>query len=71
MAALNKEMYIDSLRRLKDAVRRKRPEKLRTIFCFVLYDNAPAHRSVLVKDRLAKNDVTALQYLPHSSDLAT
>jgi len=54
MATLNKEMYIDILRRLMDAVRRKRPEKLRTNFWFVFYDNAPAHRSVLFKVCLAK-----------------
>jgi transposase len=31
--------------------------------------NAPAHRSVLVKDFLAKNNVTTLQPPPHSPDL--
>jgi transposase len=35
----------------------------------VLFDNAPAHRSVLVKDFLGKNNVTALEYPPHSPDL--
>ena len=33
-------------------------------------DNAPAHRSVLVKDFLAKTNVTTLQHLPFSHDLA-
>jgi hypothetical protein len=47
---VNKEMYTDILRRLGDAVRRKRPEKLRSNSLFLLHDNAPAHRSVLVKD---------------------
>jgi len=37
---------------------------------FLLHDNAPAHRSVLVKDFLAKNNVTTLQHPPHSPDLA-
>jgi hypothetical protein len=27
---VNEEMYLDNLRRLRDAVRRKRPEKWRT-----------------------------------------
>ena len=54
-------MYSDILRRLRDAVRRKLPEKWRTNSLFLLRDNAPAHRSVLVKDFLAKNNVTALQ----------
>jgi transposase len=36
----------------------------------VSFENAPAHWSVLVKDFLAKNNVTALEYPPHSPDLA-
>jgi transposase len=32
---------------------------------FLLHDNAPAHRSVLVKDFLAKTNVTTLE-LPHN-----
>jgi len=47
---VNKEMYIDILRRLRDAVRWKRPEKWRIISRFLLHDNAPAHRPVLAKD---------------------
>ena len=43
-------MYTDILRRLREAVRRKRPEKWRTKNRFPLHDNAPAHRSVSVKD---------------------
>jgi hypothetical protein len=36
-------MHIYILRRLRDAFRRKRPEKLRNNSWFLLYDNAPAH----------------------------
>jgi hypothetical protein len=50
------------LRRLRDAVRRKRPGKWRTNSWFLLHDNAPAHRPVSVKDFLAKNDVTTLEH---------
>jgi hypothetical protein len=38
--------YIGTLRRLRDAVRRKRPEKW-TIIWFLLHENAPVHRSVI------------------------
>jgi hypothetical protein len=31
---------------------------------FTLHDNAPAHRLILVKDFLAKNNATTLQYFP-------
>ena len=37
---------------------------------FVIYDNAPAHQSVLVKDFLAKNNVTMLEHLPYCLYLA-
>jgi len=62
-------MYIDILRRLMDAVIRKRPEKWRPISWYLLHDNAPAHRSLLVKDFLAKNNVTTLEHSPYFPDL--
>ena len=68
---MNKEMYIDTFRRLRSATRRKRPEKWRTKSGFLLDDNAPAHRPVLVKDYLTKNNVTTLEHSPYSPDLAS
>jgi len=62
-------MYFNVLRRLGDAVGRKGPEKWRTNSWFLLHDNAPAHRSVLVKDFLVKNNVTTLELPPYPSDL--
>jgi hypothetical protein len=56
-------MYIDILHRLGGAVRRKGNAKWRTDSWFLLHDNPPAHRAVLVKDFLAKNNVTTLQLL--------
>jgi hypothetical protein len=44
----------DILHCLRDEVRRKRLEKWRTNSWFLLHDHAPTHRSVLVKDFLAK-----------------
>jgi transposase len=64
-------MYTGILRRLRDAVRRKLPEKWRTNSWFLSLDNAPAHWSVLVKDFLAKNNVTTLEHFPYSPALAT
>jgi hypothetical protein len=37
---------------------------------FLLHDNAPTHRSVLVKDFLAKNNVKTLPHTPYSLNLA-
>jgi len=58
-------MYTDILRHLRDAVRRKRPKKGRTFSWFILHNNAPAHRSVLVKYLLPNNNVTTLQHSPY------
>ena len=63
-------MYIDTPRRLRDTVRRKRHKKWRTSSWFPLHDNAPAHRSILVMDFLAKNDLTTLQHPTYIPDLA-
>jgi len=55
IATLNKEIYIYNIRRLGDAIRWKRPEKWTTSSWFRLHYHAPAHRSVSVKDFLAKS----------------
>ena len=62
-------MYIDFLCRHRDAVSRKGSEKCRINRWCLLHDNAPAHRSVLVKYFLAKNNVTTLEHSPHFPDL--
>ena len=62
---LNKEIYIDIIHLLSDAVRRKFPEKWRTNSWLLLYNNAPAHWLVLVKDFLAKKNMTTLKHHPH------
>jgi hypothetical protein len=63
------EMYIDILRRLSEAVRRKRLAKWTTSSSFLPHYNAAAHRSVFVKDFLARN-VTTLQHSTYTPDLA-
>jgi hypothetical protein len=44
------------------------PKKQRTNGSVLLYDNVPAHRSVLVKYFLAKNNMTTLQFSPSPPD---
>jgi transposase len=70
IAAAKKEKYIDCLCRLRDAINRKRPEKLRTKCWLLIRDNATARRSVLVKDFLANSNVTTLEHPPNSPDQA-
>jgi hypothetical protein len=56
-------MYINILPQLSDAVRRKGPEEWRINSWFLLHDNAPTHRLVLVKDFLANKNVITLGVL--------
>ncbi|GBM54149.1 hypothetical protein AVEN_67258-1 [Araneus ventricosus] len=67
---VNKELYLEILKRLRDAIRRKRPEKWGTNDCFLLHDNAPPHRALIGKKYLARHSVTTLEHPPYSSDLA-
>ena len=63
-------LRLHTFRRLRDAVRRKRPEKWRTNSWRLFHDDAPAHRSVLLKYFLAKNNVTTLEHPSYSPHLA-
>ena len=63
-------MYTGILRRLWDAIRRQRPQKVRIKIWFHFHDNTPSHRSVSIKGSLAKNNVTILEHPPFSPDQA-
>ena len=67
---MSRELDIDTFRRFRDVVRMKSPEKRRNNSWFLLQENAPAHRSVLVKDCIATNNVTTLEHPLFSPDLA-
>jgi len=67
---VNKECESTSFVTLGMRSETKCPQKWRTNSLFLLLDNAPAHQSVLVKDFLAKINVTVLENPPYLSDLA-
>ncbi|KAJ4448728.1 hypothetical protein ANN_00119 [Periplaneta americana] len=67
---VTKELYVEIFRRLLDAVRRKRPEKWVENNWFLMHDNAPAHRAIIVKNFLAMHNITALDHPPYSPDLS-
>jgi len=66
---MNKEMCMDILRHRKEEVWRKSPKngEPKTGFSFA---SVPAHQSGLVKDFLAKNNVTTLEEPPYYPDLS-
>jgi len=46
------------------------PRKMKNQIWFLLHENAPAHRSGLVKGVFVKNNVTTLEHSQYSPDLA-
>ncbi|KAJ8880732.1 hypothetical protein PR048_017202 [Dryococelus australis] len=53
-SCINNTCYVESLHRLRDAIRRRRRELSRGKNWLLLSDNAPTHHSVLVQDELAR-----------------
>jgi len=67
---VNQAFYLKVLKRLRDAVRRKRPELWQSGEWWLHHDNAPAHKALSVKQFLTKNGMTQLIHPPYSPDLA-
>ena len=67
---VNRQLYKDVLARLRDAVRRKRPELWGNQTWILHHDNAPAHTSLLIRSHLAKQQTSVVPHTPYSPDLA-
>ena len=63
------DFYSDALRRLRENVRRKRPQKWQNQNLIIHDENAPTYRSFKVSQFLAKN-MTVIPHPPYSPDLA-
>jgi len=61
---INKEYYLEVLRHLHDAVRRKRQDLWAAGTWQLHHDNAPAHSSQLIQTFLAKHNIPVLQQAP-------
>ena len=57
------DFYCEVLRRLRENLRRKRPQKWQNQNIIIHHDNAPAYRSFKVSHFLAKNKMTVI---PHT-----
>jgi len=67
---VNKEYYLSVLKRLRDAVRRKRPEMWADNSWILHDDNAPSHRARIVLNYLTKHQVNTIEQAPYSPDMA-
>jgi hypothetical protein len=66
---VNSEYYNGFLERLRNDVRRKRPEKWANGF-ILHHDNPPCHTPLLVPQFLSNKSITVCSHPPYSPDLA-
>ena len=62
--------YLSVLERLWKRILRVRPEYSAPGSWFLLHDNAPVHRAVVVQEFLARKQVCVLHHPPYSPDLS-
>ena len=67
---INKEYYLEVLRRLRDAMRRKRPDLWAAGTWQLHHDNAPAHSSQLIQTFLVKHNIPVVRQASYSPDMA-
>jgi histone-lysine N-methyltransferase SETMAR len=67
---VNTKLYCEVLRRLRENIRRKRPD-LWWAKNWILHDeNTPRHRALIVRQFLANHNKLSLPHPPYSPDLA-
>ena len=66
----NAAFYVEALKRLRENVRRKRPDQWRNNTWLLHHDNAPAHTALLTRCFLTDNNMTVVSHPPYSPDLA-
>ncbi|VVC36211.1 Transposase, type 1 [Cinara cedri] len=67
---VNQAFYLEVLKRLRNSLRRKRPDLWQSGDWFFHHDNAPAHTALSVRRFLTKNDMTTVSHPPYSPDLS-
>jgi len=67
---VNKHFYLKVLKRLRVAVRRKRPEAWTNNTWMLHHGNAPARASLLIREFLTKHETAVVPQPPYSPDLA-
>jgi len=67
---VNRQLYQEVLVRLRNAVRRKRPELWENQIWMLHHDNASAHALLLIHIYLEKHQTYVVPHPPYSPDLA-
>lgn len=67
---INKEYYLGVMKRLREAIRKKRPALWGNNSWILHDDNAPSHNALIIREFLVKNNTNTIQQPPNSPDLA-
>lgn len=67
---VNKTYYLGVMRRLREAIRKKRPDLWKNNSWFMHHDNAPSHTALVLRDFFAQNSTHIVPQPPYSPDLA-
>ena len=67
---VNQVYYLEVLKRLREKVRRKRPELFADNSWILHHDNAPVHTALSVREFLATKQITVLEHPAYSPDIA-
>lgn len=67
---VNQHYYLEVLAKLRERVRKKRPDLWKNKSWVLHQDNAPAHNALSVKQFLADKQIPVLDHPPYSPDLA-
>ena len=65
---VNKEYYLSVMRRLREAIRLKRPDLWIDNSWFLHHDNAPSHTALVLCDHFAKNSTNIVPQPPYCFD---
>jgi len=57
---VNDKFYCEVLKRLRESIRRRRPDKWKNNNWFLHYDNAPAHTSLVFRQFLTSKNITVI-----------
>ena len=67
---VNQVYHLKVLKKLREKVRRKRPELFANKSWILHHDNAPVHTALSVREFLATKQITVLEYPAYSPALA-
>lgn len=67
---VNKEYYLGVMRRLREGIRKKRPDLWQQNSWLLHHDNASPHTAFIIRDHFVKNSTHIVPQPPYSPDLA-